>query len=332
MKASRYAVKNLRIRCGLLRAALSLGVAALALFWGAAAPPAALAQDTAVGYAVVTVTSKSKNANPIVNVPVQNIKVELDRKPQEVVGWQPYRGKNSALQLVVLMDEASRTIVSLQLVELKRFLLSLPPNVQVAVGYMMNGEPNLLQNLTTDHQAVANSLRLPMGINSINGSPYFCISALAKAWPGRNPGVRREVLMVTDGLDPYEPRTFDPNDPYVLAAISDAQNAGIVIYSIYFRGVGGFSSRTWGVDVGQNYLTELSGATGGMVYTEGLIDPVSFQPFLKDLLIKLQNQYELKFVTTPRKGLQYFKVQSTLRNIKLDAPSDVPVILASPGQ
>lgn len=325
-------MKNLWIGTVLLRTPLSLGAIALGLFWGAALPPAAPAQETAVGYAVVTATAKSKKSDTLTDVPAQSIKVEVDRKPQQVIGWKPYRGNNSALQLVVLMDESSRSIVSLQLVELKKFLLSLPPNVQVAVGYMMNGQPNLLQNLTTDHQAVANSLRLPMGINSINGSPYFCISALARAWPGRDPAVRREVLMVTDGLDPYEPRTFDPNDPYVLAAMSDAQNAGIVVYSIYFRGVGRFSSNVWGVDVGQNYLTELCDATGGMVYTEGLIDPVSFQPFLKDLLVKLQNQYEVKFVTTPRKGLQYFKVETTLRDIKLDAPQDVPIIVAPEGQ
>ncbi len=40
--------------------------------------------------------------------------------------------------------------------------------------------------------------------------------------------VRREVIMVTDGVDRYSGGRFDPEDPYVQAAISDAQKAGVI--------------------------------------------------------------------------------------------------------
>ena len=36
--------------------------------------------------------------------------------------------------------------------------------------------------------------------------------------------------MVTDGVDYYELR-FDPEDPYVQAAIKDSAKAGLVVYA-----------------------------------------------------------------------------------------------------
>ena len=103
--------------------------------------------------------------------------------------------------------------------------------------------------------------------------------------------------MVTDGVDRYSGGRFDPEDPYVQAAISDAQKAGVIVYSIYYRGAGRFD-RNWLVtDGGQNYLTQVSDSTGGKVYLEGFGNPVSFAPFLSDIQRKLQNQYELTFVS-----------------------------------
>ena len=43
--------------------------------------------------------------------------------------------------------------------------------------------------------------------------------------------------MVTDGVDNYE-RRYDPDDPYVQAAINDAVRARLVVYSIYWMNQG----------------------------------------------------------------------------------------------
>ena len=167
------------------------------------------AQETSTAHAVVTVTTKS--AEDLTNLPQQSITLQENRKTQPVTGWVPLRGPRAGLQLVVLLDDASRANLGLQLNELKNFLTALPPNVQVAVGYMRNGSPNLVQNFTTDHAQAAQALRLPVGSAGINGSPYFCLSALAKQWPGGRSNVRREVIMVTDGVDRYSgERRFDP--------------------------------------------------------------------------------------------------------------------------
>jgi hypothetical protein len=232
----------------------------------------------------------------------------------------------------VLLDDSSPGNLGLQLNDIKSFLTALPPNAQVAIGYMRNGSPNLLQNFTTDHAAVAKTLRLPQGSAGINGSPYFCLSALAKHWPGGDNNVRREVIMVTDGVDRYSGARFDPSNPYVQAATSDAQKAGVIVYSIYYRGAGRADRSFVVTDGGQNYLTQVSGATGGKVYLEGFGNPVSFAPFLSEIQRKLQNQYELTFASTAKPGLQPIRVKTSQPNTSLEFPAQVPVVRATSTQ
>jgi VWFA-related protein len=279
---------------------------------------------------VVTVSSKS--AEDVTTVPQQSISVSEGRKVQDVAGWVPLRGARAGLQLVLLLDDSSRGSLGLQLNDLKNFLTALPPTTQVALGYMRNGTPNLVQNFTSDHAQAAQALRLPQGSAGINGSPYFCLSDLVKHWPGGDSNVRREVIMVTDGVDRYSGRRFDPENPYVRAAVTDAQKAGVIVYSIYYRGAGRFDQNLTVTDGGQNYLTQVSGETGGKVYLEGFGNPVSFSPFLSDIQRKLQNQYELSFVSTSKPGLQPIRVKTNQPNTTLQWPARVPVGGVTPPQ
>ncbi len=288
------------------------------------------AQDTSTARAVVTATTKG--SEDVTTIPRQSISLTANRKSQDVTGWVPLRGSRSGLQLVVLLDDSSRGNLGLQLNDIKNFLTALPPNTQVAIGYMRNGSPNLVQNFTTDHAAAAKTLRLPEGSAGINGSPYFCLSALAKHWPGGDSNVRREVVMVTDGVDRYSGGRFDPSNPYVQAATSDAQKAGVIVYSIYYRGAGRADRSFVVTDGGQNYLTQVSNDTGGKVYLEGFGNPVSFAPFLSDLQHKLQNQYELTFVSSAKPGLQQIRVKTSQPNTSLEYPASVPVSRASTPQ
>jgi hypothetical protein len=280
-------------------------------------------QETSTGRAVVTVNSKA--AEDVTTVPRQTMSVFENRKLQDVTGWVPLRGERSGLQLVVLMDDSSGGNLGLQLNDIKTFLAGLPPTTQVAIGYMRNGTPNLVQNFTGDHAQAAKALRLPAGIGGSNGSPYFCLSDLVKHWPGGDSNVRREVIMVTDGVDRYSGARFDPENPYVRAATSDAQKAGVIVYSIYYRGAGRLDRSALVTDGGQNYLTQVSGDTGGKVYLEGFGNPVSFAPFLSDIQRKLQNQYELTFVSTAKPGLQNIRVKTSQPNTTLQWPARIPI-------
>jgi VWFA-related protein len=280
-------------------------------------------QETSTAHTIVTATAKA--AEDVSIVPRQSITLQENRKPQEVTGWVPLRGARSGLQLVVLMDDSSTGNLGLQLNDIKSFLTGLPPTAQVAIGYMRNGTPNLVQKFTKDHAQAAKALRLPSGQAGINGSPYFCLSDLVKHWPGGAGNVRREVIMVTDGVDRYSGARFNPDNPYVQAATSDAQKAGVIVYSIYYRGAGRADRSLAVTDGGQNYLTQVSGDTGGKVYLEGFGNPVSFAPFLSDIQKKLQNQYELAFVSSAKPGLQSIKVKTSQPNTTLQWPARVPV-------
>src|ERR1700739_4877751 len=113
----------------------------------------------------------------------------------------------------------------------------MPPNTRIAIAYMENGRAVFLSPLACSADAVLKGLHLSAGFPGSNASPYFCLSDLAKNWPSHDRTARREVLMVTDGVDNYE-RRFDPQDPYVEAAVNDSVRAGLVVYSIYWKDMG----------------------------------------------------------------------------------------------
>jgi VWFA-related protein len=296
---------------------------ACAIFCGIfAASATAFAQETLTAHTVVTATTKGNEATP--TIPQDSVKVELGRKPQEVSGWVPLRGSRAGLQLVLLMDDSSRSSLSLQLNDIKNFIQGLPPSTQIAIGYMRYGNANLVQGFTSDREAAINALRMPISSPGISASPYFCLSDLVKRWP-MGSDVRREVIMVTDGVDRYSGRRYDPEDPYVQAALSDAQKAGVIVYSIYYKGAGRLDRSGFVTDGGQNYLIQVSQATGGEAYYQGFGNPVSFAPFLSDIQRKLENQYELSFSAPPKKGLQQLQVKTNQPNTKLAAPSMIPV-------
>ena len=284
---------------------------------------AALAQETVTARAVVTAITPA--AEGTTTIPRDSITVFEDRKRQEVSSWVPLRGARAPLQLVLLLDDGSRASLSLQFGDIRNFINALPSTTEIAIGYMRNGTVDMVQNFTTDHASAATTLRQPIGMRGINGSPYFAVQDLIKRWPPGDPQIRREILMVTDGVDRYSGVRYDPENPYVRAAINDAQKAGIIIYSIFYTGVGQMDQSGYVQDSGQNYLIQFSQETGGDSYYLGFGNPVSFEPFLTDLQRRLQNQYELSFVSAPKKGLQQLKVKTNQPKTKLQAPAQVLV-------
>jgi hypothetical protein len=242
-----------------------------------------------------------------------------------VVHLQRLAGDLADMELFVLLDDSTRSSsLGVQLPELKTFLQSLPSTTQVAIGYMRNGTFAPAQAFTSDHQKAAKNLRLPTAIPGENGSPYFVLSDLAKHWPSKQPTGRRAVLMLTDGVDRYYgSATMD--DPYVDAAVRDALKEGVMVYSIYLRGAGLYGRGSWGTNLAQSRLMEVSQKTGGHEYFEGLTDPVSISPFLSDLQDRLENQYLLTIEGLNDKGVQPVKVRTELPGLKIESPTHVYV-------
>jgi len=276
------------------------------------------------GKALVTVLPKGNNSTS--NVTAQNFSLKVDGKEAPITGLTPFRNPGDRLEVVIMIDSGARTSISTQLSDISKFIQNLPPNAKVSIGYMENGVTQLTGPLTTDHQAALKGLHIPIGIVDEDASPYFCLSDLAKHWPSNDPGARREVVMITDGFDYYYP-SMDLQDPYMQAAINDSVRAGLTVYSIYWMNKGFVNHTMYGNNVGQNLLLEVTQATGGNSYWEGLGNPVSFQPYFKDLMRRFQNQYEVGFTApAPAKNRHHvvnMKLSSKGVSGKVVAPQQV---------
>ncbi len=292
-------------------------LAAASMFTGVAAQ--AQADTGAQGQALITVMPKH-DKDPSPKITPDEIKLMVDGKPANVAGITSSQTSGSNLEFVVLLDDSSRSSLGIQLGDIEHFILSLPPNAKVALGYMQYGQAQMVTPLTSDRGLVVKGLHLPGGASYTNGSPYFCLSELAKHWPSSNLHAQRDVLMVTDGIDDYE-RRFDPEDPYVQSAIEDAVRAHLVVYTLYWHGRGDPGSSSYVGNGGQNLLVEVTDATGGVSYWEGFGNPVSFEPFLSDLNRRLRNQYELSFSAPAYTG----KPQTVSMRFKLDKAANAKV-------
>jgi hypothetical protein len=252
------------------------------------------------------------------------------RNRDQVTDWVPAQGDNAALELFILMDDSSNMSLGTQLDDLRKFIDSQPASTKIGVAYMQNGMAKMQQNLTADHALAAKALRLPAGLPGINGSPYFSLSDLVKRWP--ETAARREVLMVSDGIDRYYGQA-DLQDPYLNAAIDDAQRANIVVYAIYTPGAGHYGHDYWQSYWGQIYLSKLADETGGEGYYIGFQGPpVSFAPYLKQMDGSLSHQYLLTFIPRPQKksGLQSIKLTTEVSNAELVGPHKIYVQAAAP--
>ncbi len=298
-------------------------VAAASLLAAVPALAADSSNQQGQGQAVVTVLPKNEVPGGISQ---NTLHLKVDGRNSTITGWTPLRGPQGAVQIVVLIDDGARESLSIQLGDIAKFIKGLPPNAEVAVAYMEYGRAVLGGPLSTDHAAVARELHMPLvGIFGVSASPYFCLSQLAKNWPSTDTRARREVVMVTDGVDYYEIR-YDPEDPYVQAAIEDAVRAHLIVYSIYWRNQGFLDRTGYAAYDGQNLLAQLTEATGGYLYWLGYGDPVSFEPYFADLDRRLDNQYELNFMapvgSKPQMASMKLEVSAPA---KVDAPQQVYV-------
>jgi hypothetical protein len=274
------------------------------------------------GRAVITILPAHPNDN-IGKVP-QGFKVKVNGKESSVLNFAPLQDANSPVELVLLIDGGARTSLGSQFSDLETFVREMPPNTRMAIAYMENGRAVLGSQLSSSAEDVLKGLHLSNGFAGSNASPYFCLSDLAKNWPSHDRTARREVLMVTDGVDNYD-RRYDPDDPYVDAAINDSVRAGMIVYSIYWKDMGRANNSWYESNAGQNLLTTVTRATGGNSYWEGVGNPVTLQPFLQDLRRRLNHQYELSF-SAPSNGkpeVATLKMDLKVPSAKVDAPQRV---------
>ena len=270
----------------------------------------------------LTVTAEGRRGAVPPEVVKDDVSVEVNKRPVRIEKWIPLRGNHANLELYIVIDDGEDPDLGLQFGSLKAFVNGQPGTTRIGLAYLRNGSANIAAPLTTDRAALVKALRLPLGEPGIAASPYMGISDLVKKWSPAD--ARREVLLISSGIDAWSPP--DPQNPYLLTAIADAQRAGILVHSIYYAGAGHIGHSYWRVNWGQNYLAELGDETGGEAYWQGSISPVSFDPYLKDLTERLQNQYLMTLVSDDTKGgLEPVRVTTSVSGVSLVAASKIDI-------
>jgi hypothetical protein len=277
----------------------------------------------------MTVTVNVADDKRMPEVTPQDVFVKKGKERLKVVEWVPARGDHAGLELFILIDDASNSSLGSQLDALGAFINAQVSTTSVGVGYMRNATVQIAQDFTTDHAAAAKALRLPVGSVGAYGSPYLSVIDLMKRWPANQN--RREVVMVTDGIDRARMgggmgRGFGfGSNPDVDSANDVAMRTGTIIHTIYAPGVGRRNRNYWEGTNGQMGISKLSDATGGESFFLGLQSAVSFTPYLEKLQKILDNQYLLTFLAKPEKkaGLQYVSLSTEVAGVEFAAPDAV---------
>jgi len=295
-----------------------LAIASFALLAprGAAAAPQAGTSNVPVT-TLVTVLGPNDSAPPALGK--SDIIVRTNRR-EDVVAWDSAQGEKSPLELAIVIDELSD--ISNQLGDIRKFIEAQSKQTSVALFYAQNGVTQAVAPFSTDHGAVAAKVRITTGWPGVSTSIYLSMMDVMKRFSQNNS--RHEILVIADGIDRFR---GDPNSPDVGMTIEKAQKAGIMIHTLYARGAGRESRNLFRLNFGQSNLAEMTDATGGESFFQGLDTPISFSPFLDKLDMILHNQYFLTF-TTPRsakKGgeLRGFRVSTEQRNAEIGHAQDV---------
>jgi len=287
------------------------------------------AQERATAATVLvrmTVTANVADGKRVPEIKREDVFIQQGKERLKVTDWIPAQGEHGGLELFILIDDASDSSLGSQLADLRSFINTQPPTTLVGVGYMRNATVQIAQNLTRDHAAAAKALRLPLGSVGAYGSPYLSVMDLMKRWPSTNN--RREVLMVTDGIDrarrgPWW-RGLSVN-PDMDSASAVAMRTSTIIHTIYTPGVGRLRRNYWEVSSGQMNMAALSDVTGGESFFLGLQSPVSFAPYLDQLQKILSNQYLLSFSAKagPKARLQYINLSTEIAGVEFAAANAV---------
>jgi hypothetical protein len=136
--------------------------------------------------------------------------------------------------------------------------------------------------------------------------------------------VRREILLIADGIDRFRGDPFSPDIQNTYVA---AEKAGVIIHTLYCSGVGRAGHNSFRVNYGQSNLAQITDKTGGYSFFQGLQTPIAFAPFLEQLDTILKNQYFLSWNSKrPAKGkgeLRSFRIKTELRDIDISSADQV---------
>jgi hypothetical protein len=281
------------------------------------------AQDAASGIPVkFTLTNETAGATPG-SLSAQDLTLHEEREQRPITEVKLAGQNGAGMQLLLLIDDSARSSFGTQIQGLKQFVSALPATTEIGIGYMRNGTNQMACDFTRNHQEAANSIRLAMGAPGADVSPYDSISEAIKKWP-QSKVERRQIIVISSGIEALG-GGYALDNPYVNHAIEDAQKAGTVVYAIYNPSAGMRGRFFWRSMWGQSFLSQLADETGGEAYNINMGEPVSLDPFLKDMQTRMMHQYIVTFSAKPenRPGLRRIKVALKEHDGRLAYPSRV---------
>ena len=265
----------------------------------------------------VTVLGPKYTAPPALSK--SDVNVDEGKQKKEVTNWVPAQGDKAGLLLAIVIDDVDSTELGSQLNDLRSFITSQLKTTNIGVFYASNGTIQTASQFNQDHEAVAKTVRIPLGYGGAYSSIYLSVMNLIKGWPAT--GARREILLIADGIDRF--RGDFPTSPDVDSTIDTAQKAGIMIHTLYAAGVGRVGRNSFRVTLGQSNLSKIADATGGEAFFQGFNTPISFGPFLQQLDMVLKNQYWLTYASErskkPKGELRKFRVRTEQKNVEISS-------------
>jgi len=256
---------------------------------------------------VVTAEPLYGSAVPLISK--GDIRVLQDQTNLPVTELVSLQGDMAGLELYILIDEKVNPNATARFDEIRRFVESQAATTAVGIAYMHNGEANIVQTPTKDHARAAKALVPSSGNVSALADPFNSLSELINGWSAG--ALRREVLVVSDGVDIFENVGYA--NMFVDIAVQDAQRAGVQVFCFYAPGAGHASHSPALIRGGQAYLAQLAEETGGEAYFNAneLEPSPSFDPYLADMARHFAHQFRVTFLASPVAGHPFRRVTFT---------------------
>jgi hypothetical protein len=279
-----------------LRPARILAAAACVLLLVSAIAPLAVAQTPTLLVLRAVPAAKGKKVTggttlpPLTQADIAEIK--LNGKPAPVTAFEPLLKGTHTIQLMVVLDSSQMLGAKGQFEDLENFLHSLPANVVIGVGWMLQGNTKIVQPFTTDRELVYKAFvpqtrEQAANPKNDNGNPFSCLKQLAYHWPDADPAKIRAVLFFTDGITRGNGQSQggDQDNPDVLGASEALQRNGVIPYPFYWLDpvIPDPNRNEGGQLQGQENFSRLVADTGGAALYEGMFAPGTLTPLLNRL-------------------------------------------------
>lgn len=262
---------------------------------------------------------KQKQAEEFVEA--EGLTVKEDNDLQQILSIRSVSTTPLSIAMVIQDDLTSN--FNLQIKDIKEFILGLPKGTRVMIAYTRSGTTQVRQRFTEDLVRAADSLRIVTASSALSPrSPYDGVQEVLNRFDAV-PAGRRAIMLFSDGVDTSAGVNLASitQSLELDQAILKAQRKSVAVYTFYSPTVTtGNGSSIFGL-AGQGALQKLSDETGGRAFHQGSIAPISYLPFFRDMVLALNRQFALTYLSTHmKKGYHKVRVESTNPEIKIEHP------------